>query len=360
LIVTGGGTGGHVFPALEVARFARDRQVHVAYFGSFRGQEAAACRTADIPFVGFPSGPVYSVKTPKGWAALVQLARARQLAKRELRSIGPDCVFSTGGYSSAPVVSAAHALRIPVVIHEQNAVPGRTNLMLAKRAYAIATTFHAAAKHFEGLNVVRTGLPVRRELREIATTARSGHLIPFILVVGGSQGAMAINEAALGAAKRMVDRSVHWLHVTGPKNFQDCYPSYERLGLKDSYQMHGFLHGAEMGNAYASASLVVGRSGAATLSEIAAFRLPSVLTPYPHAYANHQAHNAMEFAEMGAARIVEQSNLHPAELESNIANWLDNLEAQDLAAKALEDWDLPNADQRIFELIQFGADQKRS
>lgn len=360
LVVTGGGTGGHVFPALEVARTARDKKVHVAYFGSLRGQEVSACKLAEIPFVGFASEPVYSLKSLKGMKAMLALGLARTHAIKELRNLAPDVVFSTGGYSSAPVVSAAQALKIPIVVHEQNAVPGRTNAILGKKSFAVATTFRAAADRFPGCNVVRTGLPVRRELRLIAETARQQDLVPLALVVGGSQGAQSINEAALGAAQRMVRRAIHWLHLTGKTHFEDVFPSYEKLGLKDSYQVKPYLDASEMGAAYARATVVVSRAGAATLSELAAFRIPSVATPYPHAYADHQSANAHEFAEMGAAMVIPQSDLNPASLERGLAFWLDETDRREQAAKALELWDCPDASERIFELIQLASDSRRT
>lgn len=358
LIVTGGGTGGHVYPALEVARHASERTVGVAYFGSLRGQEKSACAALDMPFHGFPSEPVFSVRTPAGWKSLARMFKARILAKKALANAKPDVVFSTGGYSSAPVVSAAQALGIPFVIHEQNSVPGRTNKLLSTKSYAVATTFRTTEAHFSGCNVVRTGLPVRTELREVAKGDRNASLIPLILVVGGSQGAMAVNEAAMGAAQRLTSRSLNWIHVTGQKNFESCYPSFEKLGLKDSYEMHAFLNAPEMAAAYAKATLVVGRSGASTLSELAAFRLPSLLVPYPHAHADHQAHNAKEFEEIGAGSIIDQSNLRPSELESHLLAWLENEPRLDRAANALAEWDTPDAVERIFELVQFAADSK--
>lgn len=359
LIVTGGGTGGHVFPALEIARHARDRKVEVAYFGSNRGMEASACRSESIPFTGFPSEPVYSYKSLAGLKALLRLASARRKAMAALREAKADVVFGTGGYSAAPVLSAARALKIPYVLHEQNSVPGRTIRMTAHEAYAVATTFYAAAARLEGANVVRTGLPVRRELRAAADSKRPD-LIPLVLVVGGSQGARAVNEAALGAAKRMVDRTLHWLHVTGKAHFEDLFHSFERHGLKDSYQVRAFLEGTEMAEAYSSASLVVGRAGAATLCELAAFRLPAVVCPYPHAHAAHQLHNAEEFAQLGMAATVPQDDMHPARLEREISAWLDDPDRAARARSALAEWDMPDAADRIFELIQFAYDSRGS
>jgi UDP-N-acetylglucosamine--N-acetylmuramyl-(pentapeptide) pyrophosphoryl-undecaprenol N-acetylglucosamine transferase len=358
LIVTGGGTGGHVYPALEVARFAKDSGAEVAYFGSIRGLEGQLCKPAQIPFAGFPSEPIYSVRTIKGLIALLKMGKARSMALRALRDAKADVVFGTGGYSAAPVISAAKALKVPYVLHEQNAVAGRTIHMLAPTAFAVATTFHAAQSQFVGTNIVRTGLPVRKELRA-AAAVRKPELIPLILVVGGSQGAQSLNEAALGAAKRMVGRTLNWIHASGTKHFEDVYASFDKLGLKDSYQVFAFLDGAQMAESYKNAQVVVARAGAATLSELAAFRLPSVVCPYPHAYANHQYHNAKEFESFGGTQVIAQDDIHPAELEKRLCDWLDDPMKMQAAATALAKWDMPNASERIFELIQFAHDSKK-
>lgn len=353
LIVTGGGTGGHVYPALEVARFAASRGSDILYLGSVRGQEAGACRKADIPFRGFPSEPVYSVRTVRGWRALANLLRSMFQARKVLRQVQPDAVFSTGGYSSAPIVRAARSLQIPYVLHEQNAAPGRSNLMAAPHAKAIATTFHAAGTWFEGLRVERTGLPVRSELRERAIE-RKLHLDAYplrVLVVGGSQGAAAVNEAALAVAAR-ITRDLHWLHITGKAHFETIFPTYEKLGVGGIYQVKAFLEGPEMADAYAEASLVVSRSGAGTLSELAAFGLPSVLIPYPHAHADHQTENAREFESMGAAVLIPQETLQPANLEQALLKWIDVSAARDSARSALETWDVPDSVERILKLVE--------
>lgn len=352
LVVTGGGTGGHVFPALEVARHAQESGTEILYLGSLRGQERAACGKAGLAFRGFPSEPVYSVKSPKGWKALINLARATLQARSVLKEGNPDAVFSTGGYSSAPVVRAAITLGIPFVLHEQNAVPGRSNKMSAKRAFAVATTFHLAAEHFHGCRVERTGLPVREELREAAMTrGLTMDAYPMrILVVGGSQGAASINEAALQAATRMT-KDLRWTHVTGKNHFETIYHTFEKLGIGSIYEVKAFLEGSEMAAAYADASIVVGRSGAGTLSELAAFGLPSILTPYPTSHANHQYYNAKEFADMGAATIIPQASLGPARLEEALLSWLDSGPARDSAREALAGWDRPDAAEAIMKLL---------
>src|SRR5271165_2477150 len=141
LVVTGGGTGGHVFPALEIAKAARDRDAFVAYFGSLRGQEGQASAGLGFPFVGFPSEPIYSMRSPRGWLALLKALRSAASAKKELKLLGADVVFSTGGYSAAPVVQAARALGVPYIVHEANSVPGRSNRLFVKQAAHFTCVF---------------------------------------------------------------------------------------------------------------------------------------------------------------------------------------------------------------------------
>lgn len=356
LVVTGGGTGGHVFPALEVAREAKDSGFQIHYLGSQRGQEGKACAKLGLPFTGFPSHPVYSLKSLRGWKGLMSLLRSKGMAQRTLRELRPAAVFSTGGYSSAPVVGAARSLGIPYIIHEQNSVPGRTNKILSRGANAIAVTFESSLHHFEG-KVLRTGMPVRAELRSQAhqrtLESEAGH--GRVLVMGGSQGSAAINEASLATAQRLTARNLRWLNLTGKANFEGLFASYQKLGIAGFYELKAFLEGAQMGEEYSHSSLVVARAGTGTISELAAFRLPSILVPYPHAYANHQYHNAKEFESIGAATILEQASLSPAVLENAVMEWLDDPSAVRKAQISMAEWDRPDAAERILELVRSAA-----
>jgi len=348
LVLTGGGTGGHVYPALEVAREARSRGWEVRYLGSKRGQEGPACRKERLEFEAFPAEPLVSLRTPRGWRALARLLRSSLLAKRSLRRARPDFVFATGGYSAAPVLRAAQSLRIPYGLHEQNAVPGRTIRIAGPRAAFVATVFRAAEDRLPGCRVVRTGMPVRAELRRAAAN-RDPAKADRILVVGGSQGSVAINEVALATGARMTRPQVRWTHVCGRANFDACFHTFTNLGLPPEYELKAFLEAAEMAAEYSRARLVVGRSGAGTLSELAAFRLRSVLIPYPGAFAQHQLYNAREFEAMDAARILQQEELTPASLEAALVE-LSEGDAS-AAVQELARWDLPDASARIADRI---------
>lgn len=296
-----------------------------------------------------------SLRTARGWQGLASLVRARAGARGTLRRHRPDVVFSTGGYAAGPVVSAAQSLGIPTVLHEQNAVPGRSNLLFAKRATAVAIVFYAAARHFPSVTVERTGMPIRSELRKAARSGCGPDLLPLVLVVGGSQGARAINEAALGAATRMTGRGLHWVHATGPALFEALFASFEKLGLKHCYEVRAFLEVGPLAEAYSRCSVVVSRGGAGTLSEIAAFRRPSVVCPYPYAFADHQRQNALEFESLGACVVVDQAGLTPSLLEEKLSGWLDDERRRESAQRALSEWDIPDAVERIFGLVERAA-----
>ncbi|MCB8933577.1 MAG: undecaprenyldiphospho-muramoylpentapeptide beta-N-acetylglucosaminyltransferase [Fimbriimonadaceae bacterium] len=351
LVVTGGGTGGHVYPALEVARSARAEGWDVRYFGSLRGQEGAACLREDVPFLGFPAEPLVSLRTFRGWRASARLLRAVGKAKAALRAGAPDVVFSTGGYSAAPIVAAARALGLPHVIHEQNSVPGRTNRLAAKRAYAVATTFHAAEREFPGSRVVRTGLPVRETIRRAALPANGREEGPMrVLAVGGSQGAGAINAAVADCARGWIGPEVEWTHVAGRTMIDEVAERTRDLG--EGYRAVAFLEAEEMALAYRRADVVLARAGAGTLAELAAFGLPSVLIPFPLAFANHQLHNANEFAGMGAATVVPQTEASAVRLGQAIAAWIEDRALRGVAKTALREWDVPEAADRVLELLR--------
>lgn len=340
-MVTGGGTGGHVYPAIEVSRALVEDGHSVRYLGSLRGQESAASERVGIAFQGFASEPLTSLRTLRGLRAAVRLLQAQAAATRYLRLHRPRVVFSTGGYASAPIVAAARRLGIPYVLHEQNSVPGRTNRMLSRKAFVVATVFHSSADHFPGVRVVRTGMPVRREIR---TAAREVADPPLVLVMGGSQGAVAINDAALASSEVP---GLQWLHVTGPAHFE----SVSKAAPGEHYRAVSFMQVDEMARALAESSVAFCRSGAGTISELAARRVPSVLVPYPHAFGDHQRHNARKIVSLGGAVMIEQSELSQDALAEALVRVLED-RFRVVAESALAGWDVPDATAQLIRLIE--------
>ena len=271
------------------------------------------------------------------------------MASRALQEIKPAVVFSTGGYSSAPVVRAAKVLGIPYVLHEANSIPGRSIKLFAESAKAVAVTFKRSEKEFTGCRVVRTGMPVRKELREMAKKppATQDHTLAFVF--GGSQGAGFLNEHMPGIAKLMADDRIDWLHSTGPRHIEAVKREVQTLGL-EHYTCEPYLQGNAMAQAYQYATVVISRSGG-SLAELAAFGLPSVLVPLPSAAGNHQYHNAKEFADMGAAIIQTEDQFEPNRFAAAIREWLASPERRVAAKNALGSWDIPDATERIVGLI---------
>lgn len=353
LIVTGGGTGGHIYPALEVARLARTRGFDVHYFGSLRGQESRLCADQGVPFIGFGSAPLYSLREPRGWQSVGRLALASLRAHGELSRHRPDVVFSTGGYSAAPVLFAARTKRIPSVLLESNSVPGRTTRMFIPNASAMAYVFQHTERFDTTGRGVRTGQPVRDALR-LAAVRRQESAIPTVVVVGGSQGSAYLNDAVPRAA--MALPKVRFIHATGRANFESVAAKVAPLELGDRYRLVPYLEQAELMEAYQTAAVAVGRSGG-TVAEFAVFGLPSVLVPLPQSADDHQRVNAQEFADMHAATIAPQSASTPsnADVETlavRIGQWIEDRAGRARAAEALRGWDVPDATERIVRLIE--------
>ena len=338
LVLTGGGTGGHIYPAIEVGILAAARGATLAYMGSLRGQEASVCARHAIPYQGFASEPLWSLKTPQGWRAVARLTRAVRRAKQALRERRPDVVFSTGGYAAAPILAAARALEIPYVLHEGNSIPGRTTRIFARKAKTVACTFRTTVPRLPG--AVRTGHPVRQALRDAARNRQEGDLV---IVIGGSQGAKFLNENVPQAAREV--EGLTWLHATGPANYEAF-----RKEAFEGYEIVPFIEADRLAEAYAHTRLAVARSGS-TLAEFAAFRLPSVLIPLPTSSDDHQLWNAREFETMGAATVVEQTG---GDLVAAIRAWTDP-ERRKKAQEALAEWDVPDATARLALIIEEAA-----
>lgn len=357
LVVTGGGTGGHVYPALEVARLAGVRGAELRYLGSLRGQEGRACAARSIPFEGFPSEPLWSLKTPAGWRALIALWRSRGMARRSLGNDRPDVIFSTGGYSAGPVVAAARSLGIPYIVHSADSVPPRSSAMFAREAFAFTTVFRSTARFFTAREVVRTGQPIRQELRDAATQG-SRNESPLVLVLGGSQGSEFLNQAMPKAAAL---GGFHVLHATGPNHHEKTLRRIEESGAKH-YEAVPYLETEALVSAMRSATVVVARAGG-TLAELALFGLPGVLVPLPSSANDHQLYNAREFEEMGAATVLwqpgdrrEMAPLATSEgLAGAIEAWLSDEPRRLAASHNLREWDVPDATERIVGLIESAA-----
>jgi UDP-N-acetylglucosamine--N-acetylmuramyl-(pentapeptide) pyrophosphoryl-undecaprenol N-acetylglucosamine transferase len=308
VVIAGGGTGGHLYPGLAVARALRDRVpgAAISFVGTALGLEARIVEPEGFPLDTIRSAGLKgkSIGARLRGAALLPLGAIdawRVLARR-----APHVAIGLGGYSSGPVLLLAALRGIPTLVLEQNAVPGVTNRMLARVVRAAAVTYDASLPYFRGKGFV-SGNPVRREFFGIESRAADGTARPGVLIFGGSQGAHAINVAMVEGAPKLAGagRPLAITHQTGPRDVEMVRRAYRRAGL--DARVEPFL--PAMAREMSAADLVVCRAGATTLAELAAAGRPAILIPLPGATDDHQRRNAEVLGRAGAAEVIDQRDL---------------------------------------------------
>jgi len=308
IVVSGGGTGGHIYPALAIAQGLMDAApTQILYMGSQNSMEERLCHEVGLPFFAIEAKGLR--RSLKAIGDLCVNYRGMRQARKKIKEFTPDLVIGTGGFASAPVVHAASQLKIPTMIHEQNAYPGVANRFLAQDAAAVCLTFEAAAENFHARTILLTGLPVRKSILETSREAARVYFSlddtkPVLLVCGGSQGARTLNRALEKSWQPILAAGWRIIHITGKKNYQEVCQAADKKGLdlKSGLIILPYLDKMEYG--LAIADLVVGRAGASFLAEVMCKGIPSVLVPYPHASGNHQMMNARAMEENGAAVLI--------------------------------------------------------
>jgi len=312
-ILAGGGTGGHVIPALAIANeLKKSYAAEVLFIGTARGIENRLVPAAGYPLQLVRVGALKNVSLMTRAKTAFDLPRAVWDAGRMLNEFAPDVVIGVGGYASGPAMLAAVVKHIPTLAFEPNVVPGFANRVVARFVSGAAVHFEETAKYFRHAEV--TGVPVRQAFFEIAPK-RGG--TPTLLVFGGSQGAHAINEAMIRCLPELRRQApgIHIIHQTGERDYNDALAAYKSLG--ESAEVFKFIE--DMPAVFARADLVVCRSGASTVAEITAAGKPAIFVPFPRAADDHQRVNAEALAGSGAAVVVEESKLEGVWLAETIA-----------------------------------------
>ena len=307
VLIAAGGTGGHVFPALAVARALMARGVAVAWLGSEGGMERALVERAGIAFHAIRVSALRGKGLMRWPRTFGRLVGAYFQARDVLKQLAPDVVLGMGGYVSAPTGIAAWIAGCPLVVHEQNAIPGLTNRILSRIAHRVLEAFPASFP--SGDKVVHSGNPVRAEIAAIAEPdVRLRHRCGAcrVFVLGGSQGALALNEVLPKALKELYARCpLDIWHQCGAAHVASTRDAYRAVGL--SVEPCAFID--DMAERYAWADVVIARAGAMTIAELAAAGVASVLVPFPYAVDDHQSANARYLAEAGAAVLLPQVEL---------------------------------------------------
>lgn len=353
-VMAGGGTGGHVIPAIAVARELRARGHNVRFIGTQRGIEAKLVPAADFPIEWIVIGGLNRVGLLKTMESLAELPLSVWQASRMLDRAKPAAVFSMGGYVAGPVLLAALWKRIPVVVMEPNAVPGFTHRKLARFVARALVSFQETAKWFNGKAVEVTGLPVRDRFFEIPPKPREQVLT--ILITGGSQGSRTLNQAAEASWPLWASSGfrIRLIHQTGVKPFDEIAARFRSSGVEGEVQP--FI--ADMPAVFERADLVISRSGMGAVSELAASGKPSILIPLPTAADQHQLRNAQVLEAGGAARVVLDADWTGPRFVHEVQSILREPGRLEQMSAAARSFAKPNAARRAADILETFIAQK--
>jgi len=356
LLLAGGGTGGHLFPAVAIAQhlLANDAGSEVLFVGTEQGIEADVLPRLQLPlktidiagFVGKPWGAKL--------ALLPKLFKSLRQSLAILDQFRPNVVLGVGGYASGPVLVAATQRGVPIVIHEQNAHPGLTNRLVGRWASSCCLSFPETERYFPSGSTHQTGNPVREEIRKCPPLP-SGK--PQLLVFGGSRGAHAINEAVLAALPHLsgLKGSMQIVHQTGRADEQLVREGYRDAGWEDVV-VTPFID--DMATAYATSHLVVCRAGATTIAELTVCGRAALLIPFPHAAGDHQTANAVALAEKGAALHLDQSHLSGERLAELLAGLCNDRRRLEEMAGSARTFGRPDAAERVLDQCRAVVERK--
>lgn len=310
IIISGGGTGGHIFPAISVANALRriDPEIEILFVGAEGRMEMEKIPAAGYKIIGLPVAGFHRRLTLNNFVVILRLFKSLKLAKRIIEDFQPDVVVGVGGYASGPVLRQAGRMKIPTLIQEQNSYAGMTNKLLAKKASAICVAYEGMGKYFPSGKIIKTGNPVRMNydnLKELKNEALIYFKLkkkkPVVLVLGGSLGSGTINKSLSENIQKLIDSDYQWLWQTG-KNYFENVMALVSLSFCDNISVHGFID--RMDYAFAAADIIVSRAGAGTISELCLVGKPVILIPSPNVAEDHQTWNAKALSDRDAALLI--------------------------------------------------------
>jgi UDP-N-acetylglucosamine--N-acetylmuramyl-(pentapeptide) pyrophosphoryl-undecaprenol N-acetylglucosamine transferase len=310
VIISGGGTGGHIFPAISIANALReiDPGIEILFVGAEGRMEMEKIPAAGYKIIGLPVAGLYRRITLKNFSVLFKLLKSLKKAKKIIREFAPDIVVGVGGYASGPVLRQAGRMGIPTLIQEQNSYAGITNKLLAGRAAVICVAYDGMDKYFPAGKIMKTGNPVRQNFDNL-TSLKDEALsffnlkkeFPVILILGGSLGAGSINSSLSENISKLRDSECQWLWQTGKYYFENVR-TLVSLSFTGNISVHAFIN--RMDYAYAAADIIVSRAGAGTISELCLVGKPVILVPSPNVAEDHQTRNAVALSSCGAAILI--------------------------------------------------------
>ena len=365
IVFTGGGTGGHFYPLIAVAEevndiaYKRNLVKPELFYISNTKYDETLLHQNDIEYKHVPAGKIRRYMSLKNGTDFFKTLIGLPTALSILFKIYPDVIFSKGGYASVPVVFAARILRIPVFIHDSDAIPGRANLWAGNFAFRIAVSYPESVQYFSKhpKRVACVGNPVRKEIAIPATTGSHEYFgfsedVPTILIMGGSQGAEHINNVLLQSVSTLLNK-YQVIHQIGKNNFE-AFNKLVNVELENHkyiarYKPYPFLDTLELKNASGCADIVISRAGSGSIFEIASWGKPSILVPIPESISRDQRRNAYAYAETGATEVIEQANFTPHVLQAEINRLMADKDALLKMSKAAKFFARPNAANVIAE-----------
>lgn len=353
ILISGGGTGGHIFPALSIANALKRRlDAEILFVGAENRMEMERVPAEGYPIKGLPVAGFDRKRLWRNVSVLLKLRKSLRMADKIVREFKPEIAIGVGGYCSGPTLKAAQKAGIPTLIQEQNSYAGVTNKLLAAKAKAICVAYPDMERFFPAESIVMTGNPVRRDLfdhaPDKASARRSFGLnpdLPTLLVVGGSLGALTLNESMEQGIRRLADQGIQVIWQTG-KNFGDRGLTAVQ-GLK-GVVVTKFI--TDMAAAYAAADLVVSRAGAGSISELELLSKPCILVPSPNVAEDHQTKNARALADHNAAVLVPDSEARERLVDTAVALITDKKRLAEMADN-IKKLALPDSDEKIVDEV---------
>jgi UDP-N-acetylglucosamine--N-acetylmuramyl-(pentapeptide) pyrophosphoryl-undecaprenol N-acetylglucosamine transferase len=314
VIISGGGTGGHVFPAISIANALRkiDKDIEILFVGAEGKMEMEKVPAAGYQIVGLPVAGISRKNILKNFSVFIKLIKSLRLARKTIRDFKPDVAVGVGGYASGPVLKLAGRMGIPILIQEQNGYAGVTNKLLAKKASAICVAYDGMDKYFPAAKIIKTGNPVRQNFDDLGSLKEEAfrffglkNELQVILILGGSLGAGTINKCLSDNIETLRNSDCQWLWQTG-KYYYDDVRKLVPSQADGKIAVHAFIDRMDL--AFAAAGIIISRAGAGTISELCLVGKPIILVPSPNVAEDHQTRNAMALAEKDAAIVISDDN----------------------------------------------------
>ena len=308
-LISGGGTGGHIFPAVSIANALKelDPQAEILFVGALGRMEMERVPQAGYKIIGLPVRGFNRAQPWKNFSVLADLAKSIRQVKRIIRDFRPDVGVGVGGYASGAAMWAAANMGIPILLQEQNGFAGVTNKILKDKAAKICVAYEGMERFFPADKIILTGNPVRQNLLNgKANKHQTGEVHKQLLVIGGSLGARTINEAVLAGLDQLQAAGIHVVWQTGKVYYKGIIDKISNLKSRiTNIEIHEFL--SDMPDQYANADLVISRAGASSISELCLLGKPAILVPSPNVAEDHQTHNAMALVNKDAAVLVRDA-----------------------------------------------------